>query len=203
MIKRNLLVIGLATLLSACGFQLRGTGDVQFALKELDVSARNEYGETVKELSQSLTNNGVRVYPGAPYHLVLTNEREDRRAATFTGAARTAEIELKKTLHYEVHGSKSAVLLKDKVETTGFFNQDGNNLAGGDLEANQLRSEMRRELIQQLMLQLRLVTPEKLDELQRIADAKAQAEAEALEAARQREAAEPQQSPLQLPIPIE
>ncbi|KRW57506.1 LPS-assembly lipoprotein LptE [Pseudomonas sp. TTU2014-080ASC] len=203
MIKRNLLVIGLATLLSACGFQLRGTGDVQFALKELDVSARNEYGDTVKELSQSLTNNGVRVYPGAPYHLVLTNEREDRRAATFTGAARAAEIELKKTLHYEVRGSKNAVLLKDKVETTGFFNQDGNNLAGGDQEANQLRSEMRRELIQQLMLQLRLVTPEKLDELQRIADAKAQAEAEALEAARQREAAEPQQSPLQLPIPIE
>ena len=39
MIKRNLLVIGLAGLLGACGFQLRGTGDVQFALKELDVSA--------------------------------------------------------------------------------------------------------------------------------------------------------------------
>jgi LPS-assembly lipoprotein len=37
MMKRNLLVIGLAGLLSACGFQLRGTGDVQFALKELDV----------------------------------------------------------------------------------------------------------------------------------------------------------------------
>ena len=98
MIKRNLLVIGLATLLSACGFQLRGTGDVQFALKELDVSARNAYGETVNQVREVLQNNDVRVYPGAPYSLVLSNEQENRRAASFTSSARTAEYELNKTL---------------------------------------------------------------------------------------------------------
>ncbi|WXL26663.1 LPS assembly lipoprotein LptE [Ectopseudomonas mendocina] len=203
MIKRNLLVIGLATLLSACGFQLRGTGDIQFALKELDVSARNEYGDTVKELTQSLNSNGVRVYPGAPYHLVLASEQENRRAATFTSAARTAEYELTKTIEYEIRGSKNAVLLNDKVEANGFYNQDGNNLIGGDQEAEQLRKEMRRELIQQLLQNIRQITPEKLDELQSIADAKAQAEAEALEAARQREAAEPQASPITLPVQIQ
>ena len=48
MIKRNLLVMGLAVLLSACGFQLRGTGTNQLTITELDVSARNAYGDTVR-----------------------------------------------------------------------------------------------------------------------------------------------------------
>ena len=54
MMKRNLLIVGLAALLSACGFQLRGTGDTQFALKELNVTARNAYGETVQQLRDVL-----------------------------------------------------------------------------------------------------------------------------------------------------
>jgi LPS-assembly lipoprotein len=203
MIKRNLLVIGLATLLSACGFQLRGTGDIQFALKELDVSARNSYGSTVNELRKTLQDNGVRVYPGAAYKLVLTNEQESNRAATFTSSARTAEIELTKTLTYEIRGNKDLLLLDDKLEVRNFYTQDGNNLIGADQEASQLRGEMQRELIQQLLQNLRQTTPEQLDELQRTAEAKAQAEADAIEAERQRQAAEPQQSPIELPIPAQ
>lgn len=203
MIKRNLLVIGLATLLSACGFQLRGTGEVQFALKELDVSARNAYGETVKQVREVLQNNNVRVYPGAPYSLVLSNEQEDRRAASFTSAARTAEYELNKTLEYEIRGSKDLLLLSDKVEAQSFYTQDGNNLISGDQEATQIRQEMNRELIQQLVLRLQQITPEQLDQLQQTAEAKAKAEADALEAARQQQAAQPQQSPIQLPIPAQ
>ena len=40
MIKRNLLVMGLAVMLSACGFHLRGTGTNELAIKELDLTAR-------------------------------------------------------------------------------------------------------------------------------------------------------------------
>ena len=203
MIKRNLLVIGLATLLSACGFQLRGTGDVQFALKELDVSARNAYGETVKEVREVLQNNGVKVYPGAQYRLVLSNEQENRRAASFTSSARTAEYELSKTLEYEIRGSKDLLLMSDKLEAQSFYTQDGNNLIGGDQEAAQLRQEMNRELIQQLVQRLQQISPAQLDQLQQTAEAKAQAEADALEAARQQQAAQPQQSPIQLPIPAQ
>ena len=203
MIKRNLLVIGLATLLSACGFQLRGTGDVQFALKELDVSARNAYGETVNEVPDVLQNNGVKVYPGAQYRLVLGNEQENRRAASFTSSARTAEYELNKTLEYEIRGSKDLLLISDKLEAQSFYTQDGNNLIGGDQEAAQIRQEMNREMIQQLVQRLQQISPAQLDQLQQTAEAKAQAEADALEAARQQQAAQPQQSPIQLPIPAQ
>ena len=77
MIKRNLLVMGLAVLLSACGFQLRGTGHTELAIKELDVTARNSYGETVQQLRQVLENSGVKVYSGAAYNLYLLDEKEE------------------------------------------------------------------------------------------------------------------------------
>lgn len=203
MMKRNLMVIGLAVLLSACGFQLRGTGDVQFALKELDVSARNAYGETVNQVHEVLQDNGVRVYPGAPYRLVLSDEQENQRAASFTSSARTAEYELTKTLTYEIRGSKDLLLMSNKLEVQSYYTQDGNNLIGGDQEAAQLRQEMNRELIQQLVQRLQQVSPDQLDQLQQAAEAKAKAEADALEAARQQQAAQPQQSPIQLPVPAQ
>jgi LPS-assembly lipoprotein len=203
MMKRNLMVIGLAVLLSACGFQLRGTGDVQFALKELDVSARNAYGETVNQVREVLQDNGVRVYPGAPYRLVLSDEQENQRSASFTSAARTAEYELTKTLTYEIRGSKDLLLMSNNLEVQSYYTQDGNNLIGGDQEAAQLRQEMNRELVQQLVQRLQQVSPDQLDQLQQAAEAKAKAEAEALEAARQQQAAQPQQSPIQLPVPAQ
>ena len=144
-------VVGAAAALSGCGFQLRGTGDVQFALKELDVSARNAYGETVNQVREVLQNNDVKVYPGAQYRLVLSNEQENRRAASFTSSARTAEYELSKTLEYEIRGSKDLLLMSDKLEAQSFYTQDGNNLIGGDQEAAQLQQEMNRELVQQLV----------------------------------------------------
>lgn len=203
MMKRNLMVIGLAVLLSACGFQLRGTGDVQFALKELDVSARNAYGETVNQVREVLQDNGVRVYPGAPYRLVLSDEQENQRSASFTSAARTAEYELTKTLTYEIRGSKDLLLMSNNLEVQSYYTQDGNNLIGGDQEAAQLRQEMNRELVQQLVQRLQQVSPDQLEQLQQAAEAKAKAEAEALEAARQQQAAQPQQSPIQLPVPAQ
>lgn len=202
MMKRNLLIVGLAALLSACGFQLRGTGDVQFALKELNVTARNAYGETVQQLRDVLASNDVKVYAGAPYTLVLSNESENRRSASYTSGARTAEYELTMALEYQIRGAQNLLLTSNRVEVQNYYQQDDNNLTGSDQEAAQLRNELRRELIQQLAQNLQQITPAQLDQLQQTAEARAKAEAEALEAARRAREAEvaPQQSPIELPI---
>lgn len=201
MMKRNLLVIGLAGLLSACGFQLRGTGDVQFALKELDVSARDAYGDTVQQVREVLENNDVRVYSGAPYKLVIARETENSRGASYSSGARTAEYELTMGLEYEIRGTQNLLLTGNKVEVQNYYQQDDNNLAGSDQEAAQLRSELRREMIQQLMFSLQQITPERLDQLQQTAEARAKAEADALEAQRRARESQvaPQQSPIELP----
>ncbi|MFW0756129.1 LPS assembly lipoprotein LptE [Pseudomonas sp. H11T01] len=198
MIKRNLLVMGLAVLLSACGFQLRGTGTTELAIKELDLSARNAYGDTVVLMRQVLESSGVKVYTGAPYKLVLTNEQESQRTLSYVGGNKSAEYELTNVLNYEIVGHNSLSLLDDKLQVQKVYMHDGNNLTGSDLEAEQARKEMRRDLVQRMMLRLQQLSLTQLDQLQQTADARAKAEADALDAAQKAEANTPRQSPLQL-----
>lgn len=200
MIKRNLLVAGMALLLSACGFQLRGTGETSFSLDELNLQARNSYGETAQQLEEMLKDNGVRVYPGARYTLDLVREQNRQRTASYTTAARSAEYELTSVLEYEFRGPQNTVLLEDKVEVQKVYVHDSSNLIGSDQEAGQLREEMRRELLQQLSMRIRGITPAELDQLQQTAEARRRAETEAIEAQIREQAAQPQQSPIELPI---
>ncbi len=199
MIKRNLLVIGLAVLLSACGFQLRGTGSNQLSIKELDVSARDSYGKTVVQLRQVLESSGVHLYTGAPYKLIITQEQEDQRSVSSSGSSRSVEYELTNTLTYQIRGMQDRQLLEKKVELQKTYVHDGNNLIGSDMQAVQVRNEMRNDLIQKLMSQLQQLTPSQLDELQAKADAVAKAEADALEAAQRIRDETPQQSPIDIP----
>ncbi|RRV06251.1 hypothetical protein EGJ27_16400 [Pseudomonas sp. v388] len=199
MIKRNLLVIGLAVMLSACGFQLRGTGTNELAIKELDVSARNAYGETVTQLTRTLNNSGVKVYTGAPYKLVLVSERENQRALTTSGSGRATEYQLTTTLKYEIRGDRDRLLAGDDVVVEKSYNHDGNNLTGSDQEAAQVRLEMRNDLVQRLIARLQQLTPSRLDQLQQQADAVAKAEQDALDAAQRVRDETPQQSPIEIP----
>lgn len=199
MIKRNLLVMGLAVLLSACGFQLRGTGTNELAIKELDLSARDAYGATVTQLRDVLQSSGVKVYNGAPYKLVLTDQQESQRILSYAGAGRAGEYQITTVLNYDIRGQQNLSLLSDKIEVQKIFMHDGNNLAGSDQEAATARTDTRRELIQRMMLRLQQLTPAQLDQLQQTAVAKAQAEAAALEAAQKAEANTPRQSPIELP----
>ncbi|MCT8948761.1 LPS-assembly lipoprotein LptE [Pseudomonas iridis] len=199
MIKRNLLVMGLAVLLSACGFQLRGTGSNELTIKELDLSARNAYGETVTQMRQVLESSGVKVYSGAPYTLYFADEQESQRILSYAGAGRTGEYQLSTVLSYDIRGEKNLSLLSDKLEVQKVFIHDGNNLVGSDQEANDARRDIRRDLVQRMMLRLQQLTPGQLQQLQQAANDRAKAEADALEAAQKIEAETPRQSPLEIP----
>ncbi|MGV8919692.1 MAG: LPS assembly lipoprotein LptE [Pseudomonas sp.] len=199
MIKRNVLVMGLAVLLSACGFQLRGTGTNALTIKELDLSARDAYGPTVVELTKVLKNSGVNVHQGAEYKLFLAREDETSRSLSYNGSNRSTENELTDTLNYEIRGERGLLLLEDKLQVQKVYVLDSNNITGSDQEANQIRREMRSQLVQNMVLRLQLLTPEQLDKLQTAADRKAKAEADALEAAKKIEDETPRQSPVEVP----
>ncbi|WP_040261594.1 LPS-assembly lipoprotein LptE [Pseudomonas massiliensis] len=199
MIKRNLLVLGLAALLSACGFHLRGTGTNEMAIKELDLKARDAYGQTVNDLRASLERSGVKVVSGAPYALNLTSETLDNRNATYSGSARSSEIQLNLRVDYTITGDQQRVLLDDHMDVQKVYVHDNNNLTGSDQEASRVQTEMRRELVQRMMLRLAQLTPAELEKRQAQADAKAQAEAAAEAEAQRIRDQTPQQSPLEVP----
>ncbi|MDN6856154.1 LPS assembly lipoprotein LptE [Pseudomonas sp. CAN2814] len=198
-ILTSLALIGLASVLTACGFHLRGMGDTNFALKEIDLTARNAYGDTVKQLQQVLEGSGVKVVSRAPYHVILASENVTQRTVSYTSSARSAENQLTNTLDYEIRGSDNLLLMNGQVQVRKVYVQDENNLIGSDQEAEQIRNEMRRDLVQQMAMRLQIITPAQLDDLQAKAEAKAKAEADAAKAADEARKAEPQQSPIEFP----
>ena len=199
MIKRNLLLLSLATLLSACGFQLRGTGDSHFALTELDVTARNAYGETIKQVRKVLESNHVKISSSAPFHLVLAREDSKSRTVSYARNSGSAQVEMTNTLDYEIRGANNLLLLQNQLEVQNVYNQDQNNVTGSGQEAAQISQEMRRSLVQKLAQNLQLITPLQLEQLQKTAQAKAKVEADAQAAAAKADRDRPQQSPIEFP----
>ena len=94
MLKRSITVLGLALLLTACGFQLRGTGTTQMALTELNFAARDALSPLGKEVKSTLANNKVLVTTSAPFTLYIGPEETSRRTASFTPGTRSAEYQL-------------------------------------------------------------------------------------------------------------
>ena len=201
MFKRTLALLSLSLLLTACGFHLRGTGAIEFALKEINVTARDAYGDLAQAVRTRLTANQVKVSASAPYTLNISREARTQRTASYTAGTRSAEITLTTQADVEILGENQLLLLKEQVEVERTYSYDSNNLGGSNEEQLMLREEMQRELVEQIAMRLQLITPERLDRLQQDAKVKAQAKAEAEAHAKQirDELTAPQESPIQIP----
>jgi LPS-assembly lipoprotein len=200
MLKRSITVLGLAFLMTACGFHLRGTGTTQMALNELNFTARDALSPLGKMVKESLVNNKVQVSSSAPFTLYVGPEETTQRTASFTAGTRSAEYTLTTAVSYELRSGKLPTLLQDRIEVQRTYAHKQNNVTGSGQEEALLREEMRRDLVMQLMMRLQAVTPTQLEALKEQAQRKAQAEADAREAAiRAQQFDEPQQSPISLP----
>ena len=200
MLKRSITVLGLAFLMTACGFHLRGTGSTQLALTELNFAARDALSPLSKDVKQSLINNKVTISSSAPFTLYLGLEEDSRRTASFTAGTRSAEYTLTTALNYELRSGNLPALIQDSVAVQRSYAYNQNNVTGSGQEEALLRQEMRRELVMQLMMRLQAITPAQLDSLKSQAERKERAAAEAREAEiRAQQFEEPQQSPILIP----
>lgn len=200
MLKRSITVLGLAFLMTACGFHLRGTGTTQMALTELNFAARDALSPLSKDVKQSLINNKVAISSSAPFTLYLGLEEDSRRTASFTAGTRSAEYTLTTALNYELRSGNLPALIQDSVAVQRSYAYNQNNVTGSGQEEALLRQEMRRELVMQLMMRLQAITPAQLDSLKSQAERKERAAAEAREAEiRAQQFEEPQQSPILIP----
>ena len=200
MLKRSITVLGLAFLMTACGFHLRGTGSTQMALTELNFAARDALSPLSKDVKQSLINNKVAISSSAPFTLYLGLEEDSRRTASFTAGTRSAEYTLTTAFNYELRSGNLPALIQDSVAVQRSYAYNQNNVTGSGQEEALLRQEMRRELVMQLMMRLQAITPTQLDSLKSQAERKERAAAEAREAEiRAQQFEEPQQSPILIP----
>lgn len=148
-------VLGVSLLLSACGFQLRGTGTDDIKLNELQVSTWDSHSPAHQQILDALRNSGVAVRSSAPYHLQLLDESKFRSGGGYGRRSTPTEYELTHQLKYQISNSAGQALIgPETLSTYRAYVSDQDNLVGSSEEEALLQREMYQDLTRQLMLRL-------------------------------------------------
>ncbi|MFB1011359.1 MAG: hypothetical protein QMB92_07980 [Thiopseudomonas sp.] len=182
----HLVTLSLALLLGACGFQLRGTGSFDFAIKEFRFKADDSLAPLAKNLQESLQNQGIVLSDTAEYSLHLGREEHSQRQVSFTAGTRTGENMLISSVPYEIRLGNLPALISEHAEVQRVMSFNHSHASASSEENNLLREEMRRELVNQLLLRLQALKPEQLEQLRDKAQARADAEKAARDSEQQR-----------------
>ncbi len=153
---RITLIIVLAGLLSACGFQLRGGNVLPADLSNLYVQAPADLADDVRVYLSGTDTQVLDRPKGADVILTLSNARYDRRVISVdpsTGKER--EFELTYSLDYRASKTAGKTLLNTQrltIRRDYVFDRDA--IIGKSREAGVLRTEMRRDAVRQILLRL-------------------------------------------------
>ncbi len=151
-------ILGITCLLSACGFQLRGTSDtgtvVPDAWKSMHLITGNPNSEFSRNVQTQFAANGVQwiAREQANYLLMLGPERFSRRNMSLNSEARVAEFELTMRAQFAVHDADdNEVIPATDASVIRQMENDPRNVVGKAEEVRILKSEMRTELARQIM----------------------------------------------------
>lgn len=161
-------LLAASLLLSACGFQLRGTGVDNMSLDALHVSAQDTHSPIRQQVLDALRSSGVAVRSSAPYQLQLLNESQFRRAVSSGSRSAPAEYELRRELVFQITNRAGQPLLGPETLTAQrAYVGDRDNLVASSEEEAMLQQEMRQDLTRQLMFRLSRISADDLAERNR------------------------------------
>jgi len=161
----SFLLIVLAT--TACGFHLRGTGKVEFPpmLSTLRVVVENSQQQNdpllvaMKNALRTQTDVQIEDTGDAPL-LVLYGERSDSQVLSVSSTGKADEYLLKYEVSFRLTGKEGKVLAESqtvRVQRDHAF--DRLNVLAKEREEQELRREMQRDAVQQILRRLSRITP--------------------------------------------
>jgi LPS-assembly lipoprotein len=151
------LCLGAVTLLGACGFQLRG-GDGGSALpdswRSMHLVTANPNAELSRVVDATFSANGIVWGPReeSTYQLHLGPERFTQRNLSVNAQARAAEFDLVMSAQFTVlDGAGRTVMAPSTATVNKQMENDPQNVVGKAEEVRVLRTELRRELADQIL----------------------------------------------------
>jgi len=156
---RWLIYCVLLSLLSGCGFQLRGS--VPMALKTVFVQAENS-PRIAADVSRILVEEGVALAPNAKAAqavIYIRNENFTRRFLSISAVTgRVEEMELNLRVDLEARTPQNKVLLEPQnILLLREYSFDQNAILAKDAEEQVLREELYQDMTAQVMRRIRAV----------------------------------------------
>lgn len=143
LVSKLALVLLASSLLTACGFHLRGAQDVPQAMQQVTLKSGNASRELVSNLTKALQYNGISQSSNAPYQIQLLNSRYKRRAASLKNSDDVDEYEISLSVQFVITDGQGKPLTADinlERERTYTYNEDAGTAS------SEQESLLRREL---------------------------------------------------------
>lgn len=152
---RHLLIITTLITLTACGFHLRGSVALPPALSEVAVKDVSLNSDIAPELRHAMKNAGVLVTDSALMVLQLRAEKYDKRVLSVDSVGRALEYGLSYTVRFSLKDEKGSVWISEtSITQTRDLRFDATAVLGTAREETQLKTEMRRDAVSQILRQL-------------------------------------------------
>ena len=156
-ITKWLSVALLALAVSGCGFQLRGAAELSSSLQPIHL-AGYQHSLVVRELRRALNTNGVSVADGregARSAVLIHQDQFDRRVLSVNRNGDAQEYELTYQLGFSLVDLQGRTLIdQQRIVIQRDFVFDETGVLGKEGEQEQLRKEMIRDAVHQLLRRL-------------------------------------------------
>ena len=155
----GLLIISLlCSLVSACGFHLRGQVDLPVGLRILNLEAQAAEAMTQNLLRQSMLSNGVTLSQDAPYTLKIISESGNRRVLSVTSNAKASEYELTQNLSFKLLNAEGEAV-SEEINITSYrtLQYDADAEIGKAQEEANLRREMKQNNAYNVLMRLKAI----------------------------------------------
>lgn len=164
---KKIIALALSSLLiSACGWHLRGSGGVDLSqvMQSLYLDSEH-YSEFSTELQRGIKASGIELAKdsnSAPFKLKVGKLKQERRSVAVGSQVLTSEYELSIAVDYsieEISDAKDAYKHSATGSVIRSYAFNPQDTLGGNREESLIRREMRNDLVQQILRQLRYVKP--------------------------------------------
>lgn len=146
-----------AGLLSGCGFTLRGSVDLPPHLQTLMLESTDRNSDIMREMRRTLIASNVTIVDQPRegiYRLGIGDEESGERVVSVNANARAGEYELSVSVPFQVRSGTDIVLGPETLTVEKIYLADPENAVAKAEEANLIRGEMRRELVNRIMRRL-------------------------------------------------
>ncbi|MCP4598461.1 LPS assembly lipoprotein LptE [Neptuniibacter sp.] len=159
-LAKVVLVIGLFSLISACGFHLRGAQNVDDSLRQVTLTGNNISSELLHSIRQNMKFNGIEETAGAPYQIQILQNRYKRRAATLSSNSDVDEYELSLEVSMLVADQQGTPLTSDiNIQHERIYDYDKNAAAASSEQESLLRRELHDSVAQTIIRRYLAVKP--------------------------------------------
>jgi LPS-assembly lipoprotein len=145
--------------LAGCGFTLRGSVDLPPQLRTLQIESPVPNSELVREVSRMLRNNSVALTDKPNddiWRLGIGTEQVRERVLSVNANARAGEYEVTMDVAAQLRRG-TQVVGPETLSVSRVYLADPENAVAKNEEAELIRSEMRRELAQQVLRRLQSI----------------------------------------------